>query len=154
MESLTCPPTFSRTAPTLPLLFVCVLRLVHAGFISALQNALRKIRGGRHANFYLKAIIFLPLTADVIWSGTPYSFRVGQNKQPLLCLLSHPHPSSLQLSGRRAVAGAVGGGCLIKKKCHINSDKFKQSSFLIKLSYLHPVTYTHRRFRLIPVTIF
>lgn len=50
--------------------------------------------------------------------------------------------------------GRGGGGLFNQKKCHINSDKFKQSSFLIKLSYLHPVTYTHHRFRLIPVTTF
>lgn len=76
MESLTCPPAVSRTAPTLPLLFVCVPRHVHTGFISALQNAHGKIRGSRHVHLYLKAFIFLPLTADVIWSGTSYSFRV------------------------------------------------------------------------------
>lgn len=111
MESLTCPPTFPRTAPTLPLLFICVPRLVHTGFISVLQNACRKIRGSRHANLYLKAIIFLPLTADVIWSGTPYSFRVRSNKQPLLCLLSHPHPLAFNSAGdgwrREGGGGAV-----------------------------------------------
>lgn len=77
------------------------------------------------------------------------------NYRPALnCWCSaNPQASAQQTEGGLCMC-VWGGGVLNQKKCHINSDKFKQSRFLIKLSYLHPVTYTRHRFRLIPVTSF